>query len=165
MPTLSLGVTDIPYAWGQKAGGGISAAKAMSAARKGTGTGGGKTTGDVAEILEAKYGLFSKFVEMHAPVIQHEIENSLRGHLESVLMGKPIGDTATAFAAATAGIEELFRDALTMQSYDFRIPGVPTQAALSGVSHRFKHPYAARGPRPSFIDTGLLVSSFRSWTS
>jgi hypothetical protein len=36
-------------------------------------------------------------------------------------------------------------------------------AALHGVSHRFKHPYARRARRPSFIDTGLYQNSFAAW--
>lgn len=141
MPTLHLGVMDVPYG------------KAH----------GSKSTGDVAEILEGKYALFSKFVEMHAPVIEHVIANSLHGTIETALMGGPTG---SAFATATSEIEELFKDALTMQSYDHRIPGVPTGAAQRGVSHRKKHPYASTNPpRPSFIDTGLFQQSFKAWTS
>jgi hypothetical protein len=165
MTTLHLGVLDVPYGWGRTTRG-ISAAKAMRAAQRGASpSGAGKTTGDVAEILEARYGLFSAFVRMHEPVIQHDIEQSIQGGIETALMGGPRHDMAGLLASATTNIEETFKDALTMQSYDYRIPGVPTGAALRGVSHRFKRPYARRDPRPSFIDTGLLQASFKAWVT
>lgn len=140
MPTLHLGVIDLPY-----------------------GRRGGKSTGDVAEILEGKYKLFSAFVEMHQPVIEHVIENSLQGHIETIMMG---GGSTDPFNTAASELETLFKDSLTMQSYDHRLAGVPTAAAMRGVSHRKKHPYArSNSPRPSFIDTGLLQSSFKAWST
>ena len=139
MPTLHLGVNDMPYARG------------------------GKTTGDVADLLEERYGIMSAFVAMHEPVLNHVIENSLQGGIETALMGGGGGSAASYLATATSEIEDLFKEALTMQSYDGKLPGVPTGAALAGVNHRFKHPYAKRDPRPSFIDTGLYQSSFRCW--
>jgi hypothetical protein len=42
------------------------------------------------------------------------------------------------------------------------IPGVPTLAAQEGRSSRFKKG-KGKGPRKSFIDTGLYVGSFKSW--
>lgn len=136
MTTLHLGVLDMPYA-----------------------RAGSKTTFDVAQILETRYGLMQAFLDMHAPVIAYEVENSLRGAIETVMMG----GRGQPFASATEQIEVLFREALSMQSYDFRVPGVPTQAALAGVRHRFKRAYVRRDPRPSFIDTGLYQRSFRAW--
>jgi hypothetical protein len=128
------------------------------------GRAGSKTTFDVAEILEAKYRLFSVFVSMHEPVIQHEIDNALRGAIETAMMGGPVPvNAASALSGASSGIEELFRDAIDMQSYDGKIPGVPTGAALRGVRHSFKRAYVRRDPRPSFFDTGLLSASFRAW--
>jgi hypothetical protein len=42
--------------------------------------------------------------------------------------------------------------------------GVPTKAALKGINHRLRHPYRKSNPRrPSFVDTGLYVASFRAW--
>lgn len=153
MPTLHLGVVDQPY-----------------------GNAGAKTTGDVGEILEAKYGLFSVFADMHSQVIAHEVENSLQGALETMFgQRRPDFDRirANAFNSALSGIEDLFRSAIDQQVYDGKIPGVPTQAARMGVRHSWKRPYKRTGgrqskvqpgtPRASFFDTGLLSSSFRAW--
>jgi hypothetical protein len=140
MPTLHLGVNDMPYN------------------RRG-----GMTTHGVAMILEARYGLFSAFVDMHAPVINHVVENSLQGAIETMLMGGGTGNASAGLATATSELEDLFREAIDMQSYDFKLPGTPTGAAQRGVRHSFAKPYARRDPRPSFFDTGLLSSSFRSW--
>ena len=153
MTTLHLGVVEQPY-----------------------GQAGAKTTSDVAEILESKYGLFSAFVDIHQPVIEHELENSLAGALETMFgQRRPDFDRirAGAFNSGMAALEELFRDAIDMQVYNGKLPGVPTQAALNGVRHAWKRPYKRTGrrrgkvqpgtPRASFFDTGLFSSSFRAW--
>jgi len=140
------------------------------------GQAGAKTTGEIGDILEGKYGLFSVFADMHGQQIQDEVTNALMGTVETMVM-RPRADIdrlrANAFASATGKIEEAFRDAIDKQLYDGRIPGVPTQAALDGVRHSWKRPYRRRGgrqsnvqpgqPRASFFDTGLLSSSFRAW--
>lgn len=123
----------------------------------------GKTTGDVAQILEAKYGLMQAFVDMHRKVIEHEIETSMARTLETALIRGGKLPRGGPLAGAMSEIEHLFKDALTMQSYDFKIAGVPTAAALAGVSHRFKRAYVRRPSRPSFVDTGLYMASFRAW--
>lgn len=169
MTTLHLGVLDVPYSWGQKQGGGISATKALAMAKKVTGGkaappthGSGATTYSVAMILEHKYHLFETFVRIREAKIAAAIEGSIEGALETVLLGGPTG-WQRAFAQATDDIEALFKDALTTQAFDGQIPGVPTQAAMRGVRHGFKRPYVRRGPRPSFVDTGLLRGSLKVW--
>lgn len=145
---LNLGVVDVPYSQhGTK----------WSKARAGT-----ETTGDVAEILEENYGLMQAFYDAHSADIARDLENSVAGALESFIMGAPVRNDQ--FGAGTSKIEERFRDFLsTKEAERVGIPGAPTLAALRGVSHRFKHPYKRRPPRPSFIDTGLLQASFRAW--
>jgi hypothetical protein len=140
MPTLHLGVNDMPYATG------------------------GKTTGDVAEILEARYGVMAAFVVMREGAIGSAVEESLMGAIENMMMGGPVLGRGQALAGALSEIEALFKAALSAKAFDGVIGGVPTGASLKGVSHRFKKPYAKRGSRPSFIDTGLYQSSFRAWT-
>lgn len=100
------------------------------------------------------------FYELNADQISKNLEESLAGVMENVLMGAPMPDDV--FASATSKVEDSFKKFLSqkeMEKLGYR--GVPTKAALMGVSHRFKKKRGA--PRPSFIDTGLYQSSFRSW--
>jgi len=129
-------------------------------------------TVDVARILEAKYGLFSAFYKRHEADIKAELVNSAEGVLENLHAGAPLGDNP--FASSSQRIDALFRKFLeTSEIEEMGIDGVPTQAALKGVSHRFKKKknnirkngkIVAEGVRrPSFIDTGTLELAFRSW--
>ena len=139
MPTLHLGVIDQPYQTGRE------------------------STGDVAEILEAKYEVMGHFVKKHEQDIANDLENSLEGALENVLLGGP--PSSDPFAAATSAIDNRFKKFLSLKEMDaLGVPGVPTQASLAGYSKRFKQKQKkGRGPRPSFIDTGLYQASFKSW--
>lgn len=135
MPTLHLGVVDYPRE-------------------------DGLTVGDVAGFLETKYHVMEIFYEIHQDEIAKALENSYRGALDNLLMGGP--RDADPSLGASAKIETRFRQFLFMREMDsLGYPGVPTQASLDGVSHRFK---SKRGPvRPSFIDTGLYEQSFIVW--
>lgn len=153
MRTLHLGELDMPYAFT------------------------GITTGDVGEILEGKYGLYTAFANIRDREISAEIENSVEGAIETLFMQRRpdlARISANAFNAAMNPIETLFRDAIDSQAYNGLLPGVPTQAARMGVRHSLKNPRSRRiarrkggklvgGPRPSFFDTGLLSASFRAW--
>lgn len=144
LSTLHLGVIDVPYAF---------TADMLS-------------TGDVAEYLEThkdgslKYGVMTHFYELNADKVVDHLADSVAGTIENILAGAPT--TGDPFAEAMGHVEEDFRryideEGITASS----APGVPTQAALDGVSHRFK---GKKGPRrPSFRDTGLYQASFRAW--
>ena len=120
------------------------------------------TTGDVAGWLETRYHVMEVFAQEHAADIASDIEQSLTGTIQSLLMGAP--PSIDAFGAATSAIEQRFRQFIdTKEMERLGYPGVPTQAALMGVSHRFKRPYVRRPPRPSFQDTGLYETSFKAW--
>lgn len=145
---LHLGVVDIPYA------------------------NGAETTGDVAERLEDYYGVMGGYVELHLPEIAQGIEDALAGSLESLMMGAPV--TSTPFASGVAKIEQGFRRYLDEEEITkLGRRGVPTKAAMQGISHRFKNPRLSaknkrkglkrNPPRPSFIDTGLYQTSFKAW--
>jgi hypothetical protein len=122
------------------------------------------TTGDVAQILEDKYGVMSTFVLLHEPEIADFLANGLAGSLETIIQGGP--PPANPFAGGESAVEQSFRTFLDSKEIESTgIPGVPTMAAQRGVSHRFKHPYAKREPRPSFIDTGTYSSAFRVWVT
>jgi hypothetical protein len=127
------------------------------------------TTGDVAQILEAKYGLFSAFARVYqaqiAAAAVQSFQNAIQGMTRTGRMVDPWG-------AATQMIQSDFRDFIsTYEAERVGIPGTPTRAALMGVNHRLKHPYGRGRPgaprpnprRPSFRDTGLLMTSFRAW--
>lgn len=120
------------------------------------------TTGEVAEILEAEYGIMQFFWNRYGPQIVGSYEESLERHLEAVAAGLPTPPDP--LAATLQKAESLFRDMIDRRELDGQVPGVATEAARKGVNHRLKHPYAKGNPeRPSFRDTGLYQSSFRAW--
>lgn len=124
------------------------------------------TTGDVATILEAHYGVIGGYVDLHIDDIARSLENSFAGAIESLMMGAP--PSLNVFGKATSEIDFGFREYLDKEEITqignaagIGIAGVPTKAALEGVNHRLKIRRGAR--RPSFIDTGIFQSSFHSW--
>jgi hypothetical protein len=120
-----------------------------------------KTTGDVANILEAKYHPMEIFYQLHEEEIAQDIAHGFQGALETLLMGGPL-NLANTMHASTSRIDERFKDFLTNKEMEgLGYPGVPTKAALEGVSHRFKKKRGSR--RPSFVDTGQYQASFHSW--
>jgi hypothetical protein len=120
----------------------------------------GVTTGDVAEFIEEKYGLLEKFVEVHEADIADDLAQSVNGSIQSLVAGVQIDP----FAAATAQIETRMKRFLTSQEAEqVGLQNVPTQAALKGVNKRLKSKRGAR--RPSFIDTDLMESSYKVWTT
>lgn len=120
-----------------------------------------RTTADVAEILEAKYGVMEAFWRVHGQEGADALAESVVGALESLLMGQSVDP----FASGAQKIETAFRDFISSgEAEHVGIPGTPTQAAQRGVNHRLKHPYRKRNPqRVSFRDSGLYLTSFRAW--
>lgn len=141
MPTtLHLGVTEQPYVDSHE----------------------GTTTGDVAEILEAKYGLFSAFYAVHQQDVADAMANGMAGMLEKIMGGGPAPDDP--FKAGMDDVETLFKTFLfTGEAERVGIPGTPTKASLKRKSSRFKTGRNPAAYRPSFIDTGLMEASFKSW--
>ena len=160
MTTLKLGVIDQPYrstsyTYMGKTG------KPAKGRRRAQVT--ARTTFDVAKILEAKYHVMEVFYEAHQTEINQMIVDAYAGAVETAIMR---GRLPTMNLADT-GIDKIkkgFSDFLDQEEMaSLGVPGVPTDAAKHGVSHRFKHPYAKRPRRPSFIDTGLYQASFVAW--
>lgn len=117
-----------------------------------------QTTGDVATILEDKYGVFETFHYMHEEDVADVLEGRLEGALENALMGHRA--SLKDIFSELSPLEEVFRRAIDQREFDGIIAGVPTKASLAGVNHRLKHPNAKDNPvRPSFIDTGLYRAS------
>ena len=156
---LVLGVHDMSYAaqFHSKAG---TVKRGLSKAQAGYGK--GKTTGDIAKILESRYGVMNAFFNMEKDNIITALESSMVGSVINMVNGQPA--PVAPLAQAMSSIEHRFKQALSGRAFDGVIPGVPTKAAEHGVSHRFKRPYARRGSRPSFIDTGTYSASFTVWT-
>jgi hypothetical protein len=129
------------------------------------------TTGTVAQELEQRYGVMNFFYYMRQKEINNYVITSLNQALNSIILGRPASNL---FARAETLIQDDFKQFLTLQSLDYQVRGVPTGAALRGVSHRFKmnknnrrsrsgKVYKQGVPRPSFVDTGLYRASFKAW--
>lgn len=132
---ICLGVIDQPYDYGDRSA----------------------TTHEVAEALEDEYGLFTHFWEVHADDICAEVGEAVAyalvkhiQHGAPMVSGELLGETMQQFSIFLEGEE------MAGLSVD-----VPTQAALEGKNSRLKQEYGPR--RPSFIDGGLLKSSFVAW--
>jgi len=160
--TLHLGVIDIPYS--------AYPSQKVAKAKKGkankpvkASSGATKTTGDVAEILEEKYGILDSFAFARLPDIAKALEESISIELENMMTGAHV--SGNPFKSAESTIATMMKQFVSSQAIEHMgIEGVPTQAALNGVSHRLKHPYAkGNSRRPSFMDTHLMVNSYTAW--
>lgn len=162
--TLHLGVVDVPYsrAIGTAA---RRVARWRYKKKPWQGLGGTTTTGDVASILESRYGIMEMFMTLHGEDVAEELADAMQDKLDMLSLGQPTDRSVVLSDSQLSGIETYFRDMLDQRELDGKIPGVPTGAAQRGVNHRMKHPYARRGARPSFIDTGLFGSSFKAWVT
>jgi len=114
------------------------------------------STGDVAGILERKYGIMEHFFYNHEQEILNDIAETYLGITSGTDSRSLDSDIAI------DSINERFRRFLADKEMDGQIDGVPTKASLMGKSLRFKR---KKGPvRPSFIDSGLYEVNFRAWT-
>src|ERR1700688_4513445 len=146
MPVLHLGVIDIAYVQQNPPAPKGPKGKPTKRVRKRAGPHKlheGKylnvTTGDVAEILEAKYGVMQAYFDHHENDIAKSVENSLLGAVESLVMGAP--PQMDPWGSATSAIEDGFKQFLSTKEIEtLGIPGVPTMAAQMGISHRLKNP-------------------------
>jgi hypothetical protein len=160
MTVLHLGVIDQPY---RHVGPGY---RGRGRKRRPVKSVGSKTTFEVAEILERKYHVMELFFEAHADAILEHVVEAMQGATETALMtGTPPSPSLDPTSTGMEHIRVMFNEFLDKEEMaHLGVPGVPTLAAIHGVSHRFAHPYAkGRGRRPSFIDTGLYETSFRAW--
>jgi hypothetical protein len=152
---MHLGVIDLPYQNVQPR----AVGKRRRRSKGGTPN---KTTGDIAEILEAKYHVMGLFLQLHGEEIGDDLAESVSGAIESFIMGAPV--SLNPFGSGTSKIEDRFKQMLSTKELDsLGYPGIPTEAALRGFNPRLKHPYRRRAPRPSFIATGQYQASFKAW--
>lgn len=169
---LHMGVIDLPYSDAPTPSARRRKAKAQKRPRKAPRprkSAGVKasnmTTGDVATILEAKYGLFNAFYEHHEEEIADEFARQMAGELENLITGAP--PSLAPLQGAAGFVADKFKQAITDKEFDdYGIPGVPTKAAIergSGKqrSSRFKNKKPASDA--SFYDSGLFEDSATAW--
>ena len=125
----------------------------------------GLTSYQVGQILEDKYGLFSAFYDMNKDFIDEAIADHIMKIQESITFGAPMPEVLPLDM-----ITQRFREMLDAKAFDGVLPGVPTQASLTGATHRKKTAKESRSKtkvkrssRPSFIDTGTLQSDLYTW--
>ena len=136
---LHLGVLVVPYTYGKSH----------------------RTTGDVATILEARYGVVRTFVTLTQAPLREIFAKEAAKAVTATLTGKP--ETREPMQGALDAVARSFRKFILARGMD-GTKGVPTLAAQHGVNHRLRHPYAKRNPeRQSFFDTGLYIGSFKVW--
>jgi len=137
------------------------------------------TTGEVANILEAQYHIMEVFWhDVGETLFEKNIYSDMGKAIRAMFMGAPFKVHAQLYQITLASLEVRFKQYLANSEIEKAgVLGVPTQAALDGVSHRFKSginwAWATNATgkkvkafgvrRPSFIDTGLYQSSFKSW--
>lgn len=114
---------------------------------------GGSTTGEVAEILEAKYSVMHTFLDLHMDKVANAVSDRYADLMEERI--SPIGKILP-----MNSIESDFRDYLDNDEWQ-RHTGRVILAAKMGVSNRKKKKKYS-GSRPAFIDTGLYSRMFRS---
>lgn len=163
MTELNLGVIEVPYDDGGKPAKRKVPKKPRKGKAKAPPTSKGSTepvtTVNVAHFLEDKYHVMEIFYRENQDEILGAMIHGLEGALEDLYAGAPIGNP---FAEVDDEISAAFRVWLMQAEIEkLGIPGVPTKAALEGRSLRFKNKRGER--RPSFIDTGLYETAFRSW--
>lgn len=156
MTTLHLGTVDLPYVLNE-----TPAQMRKRIKKRPHPEAGQKTTGDIAEILEAKYHVMEHFWEIHGAEIVEAGAEGLVQALENQVMGAPIEQNP--YGEMESAIKRKFDDFITNKEMDrLGVPGVPTKASLEGRSSRFKKGKGKKG-RPSFVNTGLYLSSFAAW--
>jgi hypothetical protein len=153
MPVLHLGVDDIPYVDKPKPGQNKVTPSTV-------------TTGDVAGWLEDDYHIMEIFANEHAQDIAADLERSVAGALESLLMGAP--PSIDPFGAATSKIEDRMKSFITTGEMDhLGYPGVPTQAAKDRAAGKKRSARKVRKGKSnkavSFYDSGLYTASMKAW--
>lgn len=130
---ISLGVVEVPYAEG------------------------GKNTGEVAEILESKFGIMQKFADQNIEQIADFVVDGVLGAIESRFAGAP--ESFDVFAGAMANIEDRFQEFIDRKEH-----GIHTKSEdqpLSGA--RKKRQYRRVSAKTPFVDSGLYRNNFKAW--
>ena len=125
---------------------------------------GATTTGHVAEILEDRYHVMQTFYDVRKGRIAEFLAEAYGSALQDLFAGRKGGKPAYDAGQRIEAEFRSFLDANEMQRLALVATGFPISlAAVAGVNHRKKHPYAQKNrARPAFIDTGLYRASFRA---
>ncbi|QKJ58790.1 hypothetical protein [Serratia fonticola] len=137
---VELGVIDMPYDYGEEPG---------------------KTTHQVAMELEDEYKLFTHFFELHRDeIFKSVVEEIQLGLINHIKYGAPF-DQETILLGEVMRTFNIFLEREEMAG----LCGdrVPTEASKRGVNSRLKIETGEK--RPSFIDGGLIQTSFVAWIS
>jgi hypothetical protein len=138
---LILGVWDIPYS-----GKGVTTGVVANWLEKGTKTKDGRQK-------MGPYHIMQTYINKNTDFVKKEIAEELT----DILIRKRKVSSAVQMDAIASGI----REAISLQAFNGTQGNkIPTQAALLGKTSRFKKG-KKKGPRPSFIDTGLYQKSIR----
>lgn len=130
---LILGVVEVPYAEGRQ------------------------DTGEVAEILEAKFHVMQIFVDQNLELITNDIADGVLGAMESALMGAPPGHDM--FGSAMANIEDRFHGYIDREEH-----GIKTKAKdAPKAGARKKRQYRQVTSKTTFVDSGLYRNNFKAW--
>jgi len=130
---------------------------------------GGITSHGLGKILEEKYTLFSSYVEMHHKDIENELCQAIVGAFETYQATGYIAKQP--FDAAGQELTLGLKQFIYKEELAGKVAGVPTQAALEGVTtrkvgrgKRAKFKRVKTGVRrPSFIDSGIFEASTKVW--
>lgn len=142
--TLCLGVNNIPY------------------------DNSNKTTHEVAEHLEDRYGIIQKFYDLNESEISEDLATAMADALEYFVNGNPLLPIDLIMNENLGERAEKFRDFLdTGEVERVGIPGTPTKRSLQRISLRFKSKKTRKGKksvsRSSFLDTLFYRNSFKIW--
>lgn len=166
---LQLGVITMPYAAeqqsGQKAKKPLKPGRKRTVDRKSEGVPEFVDTFMVATWLEREYKLMRVFYELHEDKIQALAVEAVENRIIDLTLGAPSESTEHLFDELAEQVTTMLKRWISEGGPEQAgIKGVPTQAALAGVNHRLKHPYAkGNPPRMSFIDSGLFEACLKAW--
>lgn len=139
MTTFHLGVVDIAY----------------------TEDGKSATTGKVAGILEANYGVMRTFLELHEQDIADAVAKQFSGMLENAKMGAPLNYGVVIFPE----IHAEFAEYLDTGEWE-RTSGQIVAAAQAGHRSTNKSIMAnKKGSRVAFVDTHTYKNAMQAWLS
>ena len=122
----------------------------------------GKSTAEVAEALEERYGIMQVFFDTNADAIAQAMAEDMQGALEDYVNYGRLTPADSLFAGAMSQIHDMFVKFILTEQMNGRA-GIPTLAALEGVRTRLKLKKGAA--RASFDDTGTYMAAMAAWVT